>query len=244
MILTCPNCTTRYLVAAESIGAEGRQVRCASCSYTWYQDPQYPSAETEAASPPEPAFSSDPDLSKYDIPIESGVSAYSQSLAASNTKSPAESAPAPYGLKLAFWLLLVLALLTAGTVFHGSVIKYLPLTEPIYALSGMYSSKGVALTDIRVKKLQAKGAPRYTITCKIINLSDTARRLPALTVSLIDASGNVITSQRQRMSRDTPLKPQESIACDTLQIELVHASKNTKQVRLDIGSPYDVMLRD
>jgi predicted Zn finger-like uncharacterized protein len=39
MILTCPACTTRYLVPDSSIGATGRQVRCAKCRHSWFMAP-------------------------------------------------------------------------------------------------------------------------------------------------------------------------------------------------------------
>jgi len=58
MILICPECATRYLVPDSSIGPTGRQVRCASCKHSWFQEgvlPERPAPPVSApAAAPEP----------------------------------------------------------------------------------------------------------------------------------------------------------------------------------------------
>lgn len=38
MILNCPNCASRYVVPDNAIGIKGRQVRCANCKHSWFQE--------------------------------------------------------------------------------------------------------------------------------------------------------------------------------------------------------------
>lgn len=52
MILTCPACSTRYLVNPTSIGSEGRMVRCAKCGHTWMQSPPQDMPKTVEAEAP------------------------------------------------------------------------------------------------------------------------------------------------------------------------------------------------
>ena len=37
MIVQCPECKARYMVPDQSLGAAGRNVRCARCTHTWFQ---------------------------------------------------------------------------------------------------------------------------------------------------------------------------------------------------------------
>jgi len=39
MIVTCPACSTRYLVDEQNLGATGRMVRCSQCGHSWYEAP-------------------------------------------------------------------------------------------------------------------------------------------------------------------------------------------------------------
>lgn len=66
MILTCPACAKRYLIADTAIGPAGRSVRCAACSHGWHQPPPAEDvrhdlvAAPEAAPPAPPAATPEP----------------------------------------------------------------------------------------------------------------------------------------------------------------------------------------
>ena len=51
MIITCPNCHTRYRLAADTLSAAGRQVQCAACAELWYATPSFPAPAAPHADP-------------------------------------------------------------------------------------------------------------------------------------------------------------------------------------------------
>lgn len=44
LVLTCPNCATRYVASSEGFMPPGRAVRCSRCQHTWFQDVSAPEA--------------------------------------------------------------------------------------------------------------------------------------------------------------------------------------------------------
>lgn len=228
MILTCPSCSTRYLVAAESIGSSGRDVRCANCGHVWFESPPPAQALEEAMD----LHVHMPDQEIPDIPIGSNLPAVISEGGSSS------------GVKVAFYLLLISTLLVAAFVFHKPILKQLPFMTSLYESFGLYETEGVVLTDVKVEKRDNPKNERYGVSCNIKNNSKAPAVVPVLMVTLLDKNDDVITSQPENTNAGKPLKPGEMIACDRLQIDLIGKSKDAVKLRLDIGSPFDIFLRN
>jgi predicted Zn finger-like uncharacterized protein len=62
MILTCPECSTKYVVKDGAIPEGGRQVRCASCKHSWHQDPEPRDEQAGEPQPPQAVAEEEPIL--------------------------------------------------------------------------------------------------------------------------------------------------------------------------------------
>ncbi|WP_264593696.1 zinc-ribbon domain-containing protein [Sphingobium sp. B12D2B] len=69
MILVCPQCATRYVVPDSAIGAAGRQVRCASCRHSWFQE----GAPVERPEPAMADATADAGLAPHEAPASAPV---------------------------------------------------------------------------------------------------------------------------------------------------------------------------
>ena len=50
MDIVCPHCETSYRVSPESLGQNGRSVRCVTCNNVWFEEPRQPAFHADAPS--------------------------------------------------------------------------------------------------------------------------------------------------------------------------------------------------
>lgn len=197
MILTCPQCSTRYLVDARALGGTGRTVRCANCANTWHATP------LEDAPPP---------LDLVPPPAPEPVKTEPPPLGAGRAQLPALS-PEPRRSLLVPLLVAVLlvVIVCAGTwLTRDRVVAQWPGVARYYQMVGIPVESGEDSFHIEVGKPTRDAENGIVIQGDVVNVSSYARQVPRLRATLLDSAKHPLQSWSFTVSDDR-LMPGASI---------------------------------
>lgn len=207
MILTCPECATRYEIDSAKFPAAGRKVRCKKCSHVWFQpgeggEAEPPAPEPESAAPapaPEPAPRA-PEPEEEPSPIR----AYRGKVSADEAIAPAprKAAPRKNGgwartLTHVFgWVALIGAILIIGWAtmqYRKQIATSWPKSASLFAHIGMaVNTRGLDFTDVQHKSQMEDGQPVLVITGRLVNGATHPVTVPRLRVTLSDDAKHAI----------------------------------------------------
>lgn len=243
MILTCPSCTTRFLVNSALIPQEGRQVKCAQCAHSWFVTPD---ANTETggtvdalpnmpeAAQPAGDFSSvlaDEVSSDHD---DVAIPSFDYAVPA---VSSAPFKPWPWIAATVLSIAIIsIALLYMGR--DGGLRS--GMLRPVYSWFGMYPTDGVVLADLKLQQRQDDDKTRFFVEGYIVNQSIEDRRLPTLRVALANASGKWLLSREYAMPKI--LAPKEAYAFKASKLETSFGDE-VDHVVVELGDSTQLMQR-
>jgi predicted Zn finger-like uncharacterized protein len=187
MILTCPQCATRYQIDDSKFPPEGRKVRCTKCGQTWFQ----------AALPPEP------EPGRVSAPATAGIASLPLAGQAGiepppgpmRPAAPAEtrrrhSAPGERMAAVAGWigLLAVLGLIVWGGIrYRDAIADVWPQTSRLYAALGLPANvRGPAFESVSYRRDIQAGQPVLIVNGTIVNAGAREIAVPSIQVVLTD----------------------------------------------------------
>lgn len=233
MIITCPACNTRYLVPDTAIGATGRQVRCASCRNSWFEEaPPFESqsprdAETAAlppsvtgeGAPPPPPIPSAPEAIRT-FSDEPASSAYSP-------PDPFAHEP-PFRPRRNRARMLTWAAICFAVVAIGATLALLSLgSGGIAARLGLSSSEGPLIIEVTRKPDRDRmpnGNERLIVSGRILNPTDLPQPVPDIRAELRDAQGRTVYGWMIARPVQT-LPPGAAANFDTAAVDFPRASQ-------------------
>lgn len=190
MILTCPECATRYQTDAALFMPEGRRVRCAKCGHIWFQ--AAPETEVDfAQEEPEPAPEEEP------LPQRA---AFAPAMPQPAGQPAAHAPPRPRRLEQASlvvgWLGLVAILSGIGwsaVHYRQEIASLWPQSSTLYAAVGMHvNTRGIDFADKSAHLETENGQDVLVITGNLVNITAHELTVPPIRVSLTDADRHEI----------------------------------------------------
>jgi predicted Zn finger-like uncharacterized protein len=185
MILTCPQCATRYQIDDSKFPPEGRKVRCTKCGHVWFQ----------AALPPEP------EPGRVSAPAGVTSPALAGQAGADAPRGPMRPAPPPETRRkqgargermaaVAGWmgLVAVLGLIAWGAIrYRDAIADVWPQTSSLYAALGLpANARGPAFESVSYRREIQAGQAVLIVNGTIVNAGAREIAVPGIQVVLTD----------------------------------------------------------
>jgi predicted Zn finger-like uncharacterized protein len=205
MILTCPQCATRYFLPDAQVGPYGRAVKCTHCGNVWRAEgtgapepepePEYapPSHHFEPDPGPEPEPQPDPE-EEFAAAAQRRAEILRQKKAEAERRQKQQAVIT--GAVLAGVAAAIALCLALGIIFRIQVVTWWPGTATAYAALGMpVNASGLLIDKVKAAPAIVQGHRALVVTGVLTNASAAPRAAPAFRVSILDKSGRPLAER-------------------------------------------------
>jgi predicted Zn finger-like uncharacterized protein len=240
MILTCPNCSARFMVDGNALGPSGRTVRCGACGNSWLQLPEESQAEREREPPPpEPALAvaqagAAAATAAADAAAEEAAKGEKRGgrwrrrrlLESGQAAAPEAEAGTPrkrgFGRVLVWFLFVfvVTAIVLGGIHYRQQIVRLWPPAIMLYERLGFdvepVSGYGLRVPQdsIKFRRESEGGTPILVVSGEILNESKKAQRVTPMRIALLDKENRVLRTERVKID-DQVLDPGKKLPFQT-----------------------------
>jgi len=212
MILTCPECATRYFVDDAKLGAEGRTVRCAGCGHRWRAQAE-PDLEL-ISNPHEGAIAAKPAAAPAPVPPTDVAGLRAEVLPkvfrAKAVEKKFMRQAVVHGVIWAGMAALLIALLGAAALFRVDIVRLIPRAAGAYATVGLtVNPTGLVFEGVAAHPALQDGHSALVVSGAIRNVEDRVITSPALRIQVLDQAGKPV-AVKLAATENPHLKPGEA----------------------------------
>ncbi|MEP6343950.1 MAG: DUF3426 domain-containing protein [Maricaulaceae bacterium] len=205
MILTCPNCSTRYMIKDEAVGDNGRTVRCSKCSTSWFVatkpdalalDDHVQAEITEVETSDHDGEDSDlsEELRKSDEVMAELTSGAHVSI---RDKADQERRRRRIFSVTMIWITTLALLALAAMLayfFRQPIVEKFPQTSNIYQAFGVkVSATGLVLDAPQTAYITVEGEIHLVVNGTVQNLTKESKVIPLVKLSILNRNDEEIT---------------------------------------------------
>ncbi|MCP4356320.1 MAG: DUF3426 domain-containing protein [Proteobacteria bacterium] len=198
MIITCPECKTRYMMKSDKLGLDPKKVRCAKCKNQWMITPPSAGISTEESKPPLPP------IARMDSP---NLTRQQKELNIKLKKRKTIIFSIIFGFIATFLLLSI--------IFRESVVAFKPELRTIYDLIGFEIAEeeenvaGLVIQDVERRQETNANMTVLIFSGKIKNQSEIEVPVPNVKIQLFDEDGILLDEWTAQPEQKT-LKPNQT----------------------------------
>lgn len=213
MLVICPECSTRYVVADAAVSDEGRTVRCANCGHEWHQNPRKARpAHTYTDNAPDLDFGADeneqaveedtePDFAKEleakmleeesgnDIPDSVKPDGR---VTISNVEHEEDTSWKVFAYGYAAAAALFVVIIATLVIMKDTVVSAWPATALAYQAIGAdvnFPGEGLIFDRVMAEVERTEDGGQLNFSGSVINLKSSNIKIPPIEVSLKTSNG-------------------------------------------------------